>query len=99
MATTGTGSPLPAPSPGAEGAVSVSQLNRTAREILERGFPDVWVRGEISRFLAHPSGHWYFTLKDDGAAISAAMFRGANRSCRLQPSDGMQVVVRGRVSL
>ena len=80
-------------------ALSVSQLNRAARELLERGFADVWVRGEVSRFLAHPSGHWYFTLKDDAACISAAMFRGANRLARVKLQDGLEVIVRGRVSL
>lgn len=84
---------------GAERALSVSQLNKAAREILETEFSDVWVTGEISRFLAHSSGHWYFTLKDDQASISGAMFRGSNRLCRVKPADGMQVVVRGKVSI
>jgi exodeoxyribonuclease VII large subunit len=93
------GAGLAAPQPEGAGALTVSQLNRLAREILEEGFPDVWVRGEVSRFLAHASGHWYFTLKDEGAAIKAAMFRGANRAMRFQPTEGMQVLARGRVSI
>jgi exodeoxyribonuclease VII large subunit len=82
-----------------EGALSVTELNRAAREVLETRLGDVWVQGEISRFSAYASGHWYFTLKDAGAAVSAVMFRGANRLCRVQPAEGMQVLVRGRVSI
>lgn len=88
-----------APGSGAPHALTVSQLNRAARELLEEEFSEAWVSGEISRFLAHASGHWYFTLKDESASISAAMFRGANRLCRVKPADGLQVIVRGKVSI
>jgi exodeoxyribonuclease VII large subunit len=59
----------------------------------------VWVEGELSNLRAPGSGHWYFTLKDDNAQIRGAMFANRNRSVRFKPRDGMQVIVRGRVSL
>jgi exodeoxyribonuclease VII large subunit len=78
---------------------SVAQLNAEARQLLEGGLPPLWVEGEISNFSAPSSGHWYFTLKDRTAQIRCAMFRGANSRLRFRPKDGLQVLVRGRVSL
>jgi exodeoxyribonuclease VII large subunit len=78
---------------------SVAQLNAEARLLLESGLPPLWVEGEISNFSAPSSGHWYFTLKDRTAQIRCAMFRGANSRLRFRPKDGLQVLVRGRVSL
>src|SRR5471032_2009046 len=78
---------------------TVSQLNREARQILEGSFPLLWVEGELSNFKAHTSGHWYFSLKDSQAQISCALFRAQNRKVSFQPKDGMQVRVRGQVSL
>lgn len=88
-----------APGARAERPISVSELNRAAREVLEVRFGSVWIEAEISGFKSWRSGHWYFTLKDRGAAVSAAMFRNDNRLCRVEPTDGMKVLVRGRVSL
>jgi exodeoxyribonuclease VII large subunit len=88
-----------APGARAERPLSVSELNRAAREVLEVRFGSVWIEAEISGFKSWRSGHWYFTLKDRGAAVSAAMFRNDNRLCRVEPTDGMKVLVRGRVSL
>jgi len=62
-----------------EPILTVSDLNREARELLESGLPGLWVEGEISGFIHHGSGHMYFTLKDDRAEVRCAMFRGANR--------------------
>jgi exodeoxyribonuclease VII large subunit len=78
---------------------TVSELNRRARQVLEGGMGEVQIEGEISRLTRHSSGHWYFTLKDAGAAVSAAMFRRDNQQCRVTPRDGQQVRVRGRVTL
>lgn len=79
--------------------LSVSSLNRLARGLLEDCFPSVSVEGEISNFSTPGSGHWYLTLKDDGGQIRCAMFRNRNMSVRFRPSNGMQVVVRGKLSI
>ena len=78
---------------------SVSELNRDAKLLLREHFGAVLVEGEISRFTRHPSGHWYFTLKDDGAAVDCAMFRTANRRLRAAPRVGDAVQARARVDL
>ncbi len=67
--------------------------------MLERGFVNLQLSGEISNFSAPASGHWYFTLKDEHAQVRAAMWRGNNRGMRFRPANGMQVLVRARVSL
>jgi exodeoxyribonuclease VII large subunit len=79
--------------------LSVSQLNREARYLLEGQFPSVLVEGEISNFAAPSSGHWYFTLKDAAAQVRCAMFRNRNLMVRFRPREGSQVLVKGRVSL
>lgn len=79
--------------------LTVSQLNRLAKQTLEDCFERVQVSGELSNVAMPGSGHWYFTLKDDRAQIRCAMFRGRNRLCRLKPEAGAQVVATGKVSL
>lgn len=81
--------------------LTVSQLNGSVRELLEFNYGRIWLRGEISNLSAPSSGHLYFTLKDDGAQVRAAMFKGARTAARLQqpPKNGQQVLVRARVSL
>lgn len=79
--------------------LSVSSLNRLARGLLEDCFPSVSVEGEISNLALPGSGHWYLTLKDDGAQIRCAMFRNRNGTVRFRPANGMQVVVRGKLSI
>jgi exodeoxyribonuclease VII large subunit len=66
---------------------------------IEREYGDTWVEGEISNFRAHDSGHLYFTLKDRSSQLSAVMFRSQARLLRFRPEDGMQIVVRGRVTI
>jgi exodeoxyribonuclease VII large subunit len=82
-----------------QAVLSVSELARQARLLIEERFNLIWVEGEISNFRKPGSGHWYFTLKDSGAQIRCAMFAGRNRAVRFSPEEGTQVVVRGRVSL
>ena len=84
---------------GENRVLSVSNLNRLARGLLEDCFPAVSVEGEISNLAVPGSGHWYLTLKDDGAQIRCAMFRNRNTSVRFRPTNGMQVVVRGKLSV
>lgn len=78
---------------------TVSSLNSAARELLECQFPAVWVEGEISNFSCPSSGHWYFSLKDAGAQLRCAMFKGNNMRLGFVPKDGQHVIVRGRLSL
>ncbi|WP_065089204.1 exodeoxyribonuclease VII large subunit [Acidihalobacter prosperus] len=85
--------------PTAHEILSVSQLNASARQLLEGAFGLTWVEGELSNLSRPASGHLYFTLKDGGAQIRAAMFRNRNQLLRFAPLAGQQVLVRGRVSL
>jgi exodeoxyribonuclease VII large subunit len=78
---------------------SVRDLVFAVRAQLEREFADTWVEGEISNFRAHDSGHLYFTLKDQNAQLSAVMFRSQAKLLRFRPANGMQVVLRGRVTV
>src|SRR5215475_7063392 len=78
---------------------SVRDLVAAVRTHLEREYTDTWVEGEISNFRAHDSGHLYFTLKDADAQIRAVMFRSQARLLRFRPDNGMQIVLRGRVTV
>jgi exodeoxyribonuclease VII large subunit len=80
-------------------ALSVTQLNRQARTLLESHFDYVWVEGEISNFVVPSSGHWYFSLKDSKAQVRCAMFRNRNQRIKQQPANGDGVRLRCRVSL
>jgi len=79
--------------------LTVSELTQEIKDILELKFPDIWVEGEISNLRVPPSGHVYFTLKDDFSQIRAVLFRLQARTLRFSPEDGLQVICRGRVSL
>jgi exodeoxyribonuclease VII large subunit len=79
--------------------LSPVQLNTLARELLEGAFAQVWVEGEISNFARPASGHLYFTLKDEHAQVRCAMFRMKATGLRFAPRNGMQVLVRGRLTL
>ncbi|MBB3045871.1 exodeoxyribonuclease VII large subunit [Litorivivens lipolytica] len=85
--------------PSPSDVLSVGQLNRLAKQLLEDCFAHVTVSGEISNLARPGSGHWYFTLKDDRAQIRCAMFKGRNFAVRFQPQAGQQVQVTGKVSL
>lgn len=78
---------------------TVRELVTAVRTHIEREYSDTWVEGEISNFRAHDSGHLYFTLKDQSSQIRIVMFRSSARLLRFRPEDGMQVVVRGRVTI
>jgi exodeoxyribonuclease VII large subunit len=80
-------------------AVSVSELTARLKALVEREFIDVYVEGEISNFRRHTSGHWYFSLKDEAAALRCASFRMQNRMIRFIPEDGLHVIARGRLSI
>ena len=77
----------------------VRDLVAAVRTRVEREYSDIWVEGEISNFRAHDSGHLYLTLKDENSQIRAVMFRSQARLLRFRPEDGMQVILRGRVTV
>ncbi len=79
--------------------LTVSQLNRQARRLLESRFTPVWVEGEISNFKHHTSGHMYFVLKDDRAEMAAVMFASQNVSLTFTPGSGQKVLARGNLTL
>jgi len=79
--------------------LTVSQLNRQAKNLLESHFDFVWVEGEVSNFAAPSSGHWYFSLKDGNAQVRCAMFRNRNQRVRFTPGNGDAIRLRCRVSL
>lgn len=90
---------LTPPEPETRFVYRVSQLNNEIRDLLEGTFPLIWVEGELSNFSAPSSGHWYFTLKDEAAQVRSAMFRMRNMHVGFRPREGMQVLLRARVSL
>jgi exodeoxyribonuclease VII large subunit len=79
--------------------LSVSELLRSVREVLERRFPLAWIGGEISNFRPASSGHWYFTLKDETAQVDCVMFRGRAAALDWEPAEGMRVEARALVTL
>ena len=79
--------------------MTVSQLNRRAKQLLETHLPLLWVEGELSNVSIPSSGHWYFTLKDSDAQVRCAMFRARNSTVRFKPQQGQHVLIRARVSL
>ena len=81
--------------------VSVTQLTQYIKRLLDKDeiLSQVCVRGELSNYKAHSSGHQYFTLKDEGAVISCVMFRSDAMKIRFRPESGMKVILYGRVSL
>ncbi|WP_312239800.1 exodeoxyribonuclease VII large subunit [Pantoea sp.] len=78
---------------------TVSRLNTTVRQLLEKEMGSIWLSAEISNFTQPASGHWYFTLKDDGAQVRCAMFRNSNRRVSFRPQHGQQVLVRATLTL
>src|SRR3712207_2643240 len=79
-------------------ALSVSELSSALKRMVEGSFDHVRVRGEISGFKRHGSGHCYFTLKDDSACIDAVIWRGQAGALRFAPEDGIEVIATGRLT-
>jgi exodeoxyribonuclease VII large subunit len=77
----------------------VRELVAAVRTHLEKGFPDVWVEGEISNYRPAESGHLYLTLKDGDSQLRIVMFRAQARLLRFRPQNGMQVIARGRITM
>ena len=78
---------------------TVTEVNRSVKEMLEDFLPPLWVSGEVANWTAHRSGHRYFTLKDDQAQIRCVMFRSDARLLPIDPDDGMNVRVFGGLTL
>lgn len=87
------------PAPAERDIWTISRLNLEVQGLLESTFPLLWIEAEISNLSRPASGHLYFSLKDDRAQVSAAMFRGRNQRLRFEPKNGLQVLVRARVTL
>ncbi|MGZ9002077.1 MAG: exodeoxyribonuclease VII large subunit, partial [Methylophilus sp.] len=85
--------------PALQKILSVSELNRLAREVLEMSFPLFWVSGEVSNFTRAASGHWYFSLKDSGAQVRCVMFKGRNSYVDFMPREGDKIEARATVTL
>lgn len=86
--------------PSAEPQIlSVSDLNRMVKGQLEGQFRSIYVKGEVSNFKPHSSGHYYFSLKDQKSQISAVMFKGFNAQLKFRLQDGMEVIARGKISV
>lgn len=79
--------------------LTVTDITRQIKQSLETSFQRVWIQGEISNFKQHTSGHLYFTLKDEGAQLSAVMWRSRVASLTILPEDGMKVIARGSITV
>ncbi|MBR6649903.1 MAG: exodeoxyribonuclease VII large subunit, partial [Clostridia bacterium] len=81
-------------------SISVTELNSIIKSLLESEpfLNDIYVRGEISNFKAHSSGHMYFSLKDESSVIRSVMFRSSAIGLHFMPENGMRIIARGRVS-
>lgn len=79
--------------------LSVSELTKLIKGLIENKFENVWVQGEISNFSTPASGHWYLTLKDKESQINGVMFKGQNRKLKFAPQDGLEILCHGRLSL
>ena len=80
---------------------TVTQINNYIKAVLDKVpvLQNIWIKGEISNFKHHSSGHIYLTLKDSGAVLKAVMFRNAANTLKFKPADGTKVLARGRISV
>lgn len=79
--------------------LTVSEITKQVKQVVEENFTGVKIIGEISNFKAHVSGHWYFTLKDGNSAINCTMWRGVNDYVFFTPQNGMKVILSGRITV
>ena len=79
--------------------LTVSQISHQIRNSLEAQFPSVWIKGELSNFIAHSSGHWYFSLKDENSQIKGVMFKRENQKLPFHPQTGEEILVHGQISV
>jgi len=81
------------------GIITVTELTRRIKGVLEHGFTELLVQGEISNAKLHSSGHFYFSLKDESAQLNAVMWRSRVQNLPFRPADGMKVIARGNITL
>ncbi|MCI8611533.1 MAG: exodeoxyribonuclease VII large subunit [Clostridiales bacterium] len=82
------------------GPLTVTELNQFIKDLIDVNPPlsDIYIKGEISNFKAHSSGHFYFTLKDADSALKSVMFRSSAQKMEFMPENGMKVIAHGRIS-
>ncbi len=78
---------------------TIREVTRHIKAIIEKGVGFLWVKGEISNFKAHPSGHFYFSLKDEYSQLSCVMFREENKRITFKPEDGLEINAYGRIGV
>ena len=83
----------------AQRPLTVSEVNRAVKTCVERSFPQLWVRGELSDLTVHASGHVYFSLKDATSQLRGAAFRYAQQAMQMRLERGMEVDVCGRITV
>ena len=85
----------------AQQVITVTQINEYIRAMMDsdRLLMNVAIKGEISNYKVYPSGHHYFTMKDEGGALKCVMFKGNAGKLRFRPENGMQVIAMGRISV
>ena len=79
--------------------LTVSQLTAQIKNLIESNYASIVVRGEISNFTHHSSGHMYFTLKDSHSELRAVMFKGSNNGLTFSPKNGLDVIAKGKLSV
>lgn len=79
--------------------LTVSQLTAQIKNLIESNYASIIVRGEISNFTHHSSGHMYFTLKDTHSELRAVMFKGSNNGLTFSPKNGLDVIAKGKLSV
>src|SRR5437588_8398121 len=79
--------------------LTIGELTRQVKGLIEDGFPSVWVTGEVSNLSRPSSGHLYFTLKDAEAQLRTVIWRSAVSRLRFEPREGQEVFARGRLSV
>ncbi len=84
------------PPSSSDGAWTVAQVTRRARQLIDAGFHPLWIKGEVTGFKQYRSGHWYFSLRDAEAQVRCVMWRSDNQRVSQPPEDGLQVFVEGR---
>ena len=88
---------MPNDAPGNSPEYSVSEIAGALKRTVETAFGQVRVRGELSGFKRHASGHWYGAMKDERAVIDLVMFKGHAASLAFRPEDGLEVVAVGKL--